>query len=287
MTSRILLVRGILPLLLLTPFAASPLRAAAAEMHGDDLVKRALAAELRNARDPQHPMRYQLRRSSPRLTATKEIVETKDGAVARLLAINDKPLSQEDEQQEQARLNALLSDPGRQWRRKQAEDEDAKRALKVLHLLPSAFLYDFVGFEMGPTGKLARYSFTPNPNFNPPDLETRVLGAMSGTILIDTSQERVARLEGHLTRDVDFGWGILGRLYKGGWIVIEQADVGWRQWRIVRFQMQMSGRVLFKSRVFDTVQEESHFAPVPVGLDYARAIQMLRSGPGGLGEASR
>ena len=60
---------------------------------------------------------------------------------------------------------------------------------------------------------------------------------MTGEIWIDPVHERVVRLEGHLQQDVDFGWGILGRLNKGGWIVIEQADVGERQWRIVHFQM--------------------------------------------------
>ncbi len=63
-----------------------------------------------------------------------------------------------------------------------------------------------------------------------------------------------------------FGWGMLGRLNKGGWIVIEQADVGEGQWRIVHFQMEMSGRVLFKTRSFDTTEEETQFVPVPVGM---------------------
>ncbi len=54
---------------------------------------RALANELRAAQDTSHPMRYQLRKTSPRLTTTKEIYETRDGDVARLVAINDKPLS--------------------------------------------------------------------------------------------------------------------------------------------------------------------------------------------------
>ena len=49
---------------------------------------------------------------------------------------------------------------------------------------------------------------------------------MAGEIWIDPVKLRVVRLEGHLQQDVDFGWGILGRLNKGGWIVIEQADVG-------------------------------------------------------------
>ena len=71
---------------------------------------------------------------------------------------------------------------------------------------------------------------------------------MTGEIWIDLSTERVTRLEGHLQQDVDFGWGILGRLNKGGWIVIEQADVGEHQWRIVHFKMSMSGRVVFKTK---------------------------------------
>ena len=101
---------------------------------------------------------------------------------------------------------------------------------------------------------------------------------MNGELWVDAAHERVLRLEGHLQEDVDFGWGILGRLNKGGWIVIEQADVGGGQWRIVRFKMVMSGRVLFKTRSFDTTEEETQFAPVPAGMSYQQAIQMLRAG---------
>ncbi|MGA2674871.1 MAG: hypothetical protein ABSE99_16760 [Terracidiphilus sp.] len=287
MSAKLLVVCSLFPFVLLLPSAAAFCRqpasvppAALTPEQAQTLVQRALATELRGAQDPNHPMRYRLRKSSPRLTSTKEIVETRDGAVARLLAIDDKPLSQADEQREQARLDDLLSDPGRQRHRKQNEDEDTRRALKVLHALPQAFLYQFAGAPAGAAGKVERFTFRPNPNFNPPDLETQILTAMTGEIWIDTAQERVTRLEGHLQKDVDYGWGILGRLYKGGWIVIEQADVGGRQWRIVRFQMVMSGRVLFRNKSFDTVEEQTHFAPMPPGLNYRQAIQMLRSGAG-------
>jgi len=242
------------------------------------LVERAVASEMRTAQDTSHPMRYRLRKSSPRLTTVKEIFETRDGAVARLLSMGDKPLSAADEEKEQARLDGLLSDPGRQRHRKQNEDADTGRALKVLRALPQAFLFQFAGTGWGPTGKVEKFTFKPNPRFNPPDLETQVLTAMVGEIWIDASQMRVTRLEGHLQRDIDFGWGILGRLNKGGWIVIEQADVGGRQWRIVRFQMVMSGRVLFKNKSFDTTEEQTQFEPLPAGLGYRQAIQMMRAG---------
>ena len=70
---------------------------------------------------------------------------------------------------------------------------------------------------------------------------------------------------------------MLGRLDKGGWIVIEQSDVGDHQWRIVHFQMVMNGRVFFRSKSFDSVEDETHFTAVPVELSYVQAIQALRS----------
>ncbi len=246
---------------------------------GQALVDRALANEYNAAQDASHPMRYQLRKTSPHLTTTKEIYETKDGDVARLIAINDQPLSPADEQKEEARLNALFGDTRKQRHRKQAEDEDAGRVLKVLRALPSAFLYQYAGSGEGPTGKVEKFTFKSDPGFSPPDLETEVLTAMAGEIWIDAAHQRVVRLEGHLQHDVDFGWGILGRLNKGGWIVIQQTDVGGGQWRTIHFKMAMSGRVVWKTRVFDTAEDQTGFEPVPVGLGYQKAIAMLRTAP--------
>jgi len=283
--SRLSNVQRFLALLLLIPAALvlgqPPAGAgdALTPAQGQALVDRVLGNELAAAQNASHPMRYQLRKTSPRYTSTKEIVETKDGDVARLIEISDKPLSQADEQNEQARLSDLLADHGKQRKRKQAEDEDAARALKVLRAMPAALLYQYAGSSDGPTGKVEKFTFRPNPSFSPPDLETLALTEMVGEIWIDPAHQRVTRLEGHLQQDIEFGWGILGRLNKGGWITIDQADVGGGEWRTVRFQMVMSGRVVFKSRVFDTTEDQTHFASVPAGLSYQEAIKMLREDP--------
>jgi hypothetical protein len=246
-------------------------------------VSRALATELHAAQDADHSMSYRLRKSSPRLTSTKEIVETRDGDVARLVAINDQPLSPAGEQREQTRLDALLSDPARQRHRKQSEEADAAIVLKLLHMLPQAFTYEYAGSGQGASGtpgspgKVEMFRFRPNPAFSPPDLETQALTAMTGEIWIDAAEERVTRLEGHLQQDTDYGWGILGKLDKGGWMVLEQAAVGGGQWRIARFQLKMNLRILFKTKNFDTTEEMTCYAPVPAGLDYRQAIQLLRA----------
>jgi hypothetical protein len=251
------------------------------------LVKRALANEMLTAQDASHPMRYWLRKSSPRLTSTKEIVETRDGFVARLVRINDQPLSQADEQTEKARLDALLSDPNRQRHRKQSEEQDTAIVLKLLRLLPQAFTYEYAGPAQGFSGKIEKFRFRSNPGFDPPDLETKALTAMNGELWIDAAQERVTRLEGHLQQDTDYGWGVLGRLDRGGWIVIEQADVGGRQWRTTRFQMKMNIRIVIKTKNFDTTEEMTQYAPVPANLDYRQAIQMLHAAPGNMAHSDR
>lgn len=267
-----------LPLYILLFAASGGSSAAAAHDAGSSLVERALDNEIAAAQDTLHPMRYRLRKSSPRLTTTKEMIETRDGLVALLVSVNDTALNTGDAQKEQARLDALLADPSKQRHRKQSEDADTARAMMVLRALPVAFLYEDAGPMQTASGTMERYTFKPNPKFNPPNLETLALTEMSGEIWIDPVHQRVAHLYGRLDSDVDFGWGMLGRLYKGGWISIDQADVSDGVWRIVRFQMKMSGRVLFKMRDFDTTEEQTGFTPVPGNLDYREGIKILRDG---------
>ena len=277
-------VHNILPLIMLLSWPVAALgqseASARTPAQAQTLVTRALATELRASQDHSHPMRYRLRKSSPRMTSTKEIAETRDGDVARLISINDQPLSEADELREQARLDTLLSDPSRQRHRKQSEESDTGIVLKLLRMLPQAFTYEYAGSNQGPSGALVKFHFRPSPGFNPPDLETQALTAMTGELWVDEAQERVMHLEGHLQQDTNYGWGVLGKLDKGGWIVLDQADIGGHQWRLTRFQIRMNLRILFKTKSFDSTQEMTRYVPLPHGMNYRQAIQMLRSGPG-------
>jgi hypothetical protein len=157
----------------------------------------------------------------------------------------------------------------------------------VLRALPDSFIYQYAGTVASGSVSAAKFTFSPNPNFVPPDLETEVLTALNGEIWIDPVQVRVLHLQASLQKDVEFGWGVLGRLYKGGWVNMDNADVGGGVWRVVRFQMKMSARVLIRTKQFETVEEESHFSPVPAALDYRQGIELLRARPAAAGAAGR
>jgi len=272
-------VRRLFPLLLLLAGTAlvAPAQQSMSPQQAQGLVARALSAEIRSAQDNAHPMRYRLAKTSPRLSTVKLIAETRDGDVARLIEENHHPLTPEAEAREEARLNQLLANPAQQNHRRQREEGDMGIVLKLLRLLPHAFTYQYIGSGAGPTGKIEKFSFRPNPGFRPPDLESQALTSMSGEVWVDEANERVTRLEGHLQTDTSYGLGILGKLDKGGWILLEQSEFGPHNFRISHFQIKMNLRILYKEKVFDTLEDLSAYTPLPPGIDYKQAIGILRS----------
>lgn len=243
------------------------------------LVKRVLQTESAAAADTTHPMQYHLRKQSPRLTSTKLIIETRDGDVARLIAINDAPLGKQDELNEENRLTALKSNPDQQRHRQQREQSDEERARKVMRALPDAFLYSYAGTTETSGGTSYRLSFQPNPNFDPQDIEAQVLKGMAGELWIDVAQERVTRLECKRLHDVDYGFGVLGKLDQGGTLLLEQADVGNHQWRTTHMVLVMNARVLFKTVNLDIRLDLTQYSPVAPGMSYQQAIKLLESQP--------
>jgi hypothetical protein len=241
------------------------------------MIKRVLQTELNAATDTSHPMQYRLRKMSPRVATTKMIVETKDGDVAHLIAINDNPLSDQDRQNEETRLQGLLSDPSQQRHRMEREQSDSQRARKIIRALPDAFLYSYGGIVDTPQGPSYRMTFQPNPNFDPQDLEAQALKGMAGELWIDAAQQRVTRLQCKRIKDVDYGFGILGKLDQGGTLLLEQADIGNHQWRTTHMVLVMDARFLIKTVKLDTTLDLSQFSPVAAGLSYQQAIQLLES----------
>jgi hypothetical protein len=227
---------------------------------------------------PPYPVRYKLRKQDAKGVTTKEIVPTKDGDVARLIAKDDKPLPQEQNKAELDRLNNLLAHPEIQEHRHKREQEDGGREDEMVKLLPDAFVYTDLGMTAGPNGPAHRLAFKPNPNFHPPDREAEVYHGMEGELWIDQAQERIVRLDAHLIDDVNFGWGILGKLYKGGSLTIEQQDVGHHHWEATLMKLNLTGiALMFKPLSYQTTETQTDFQPVPVGMSYQDAVHLLTS----------
>jgi hypothetical protein len=233
-----------------------------------------------HSKSPGRSFRYRQHKVDPKGTTVKEIFETKDGDVARLLEKDGKPLDPEAEQVEMARLNNLLAHPEVQEHRHKKEQEDSARGDEMVRMLPDAFLFTLEGTVEGPNGPCYRLKFTPNPAFVPPDREGEVYHGMVGELWVDQAQQRLVKIDAHLISDVNFGWGVLGRLYKGGSILVQNSDVGLHHWETIHMKLQLQGKLLMmKSVDYSTTEDYSDFEVQPQELSYQEAIHLLQQIP--------
>lgn len=101
---------------------------------------------------------------------------------------------------------------------------------------------------------------------------------MAGEVWIEKSQERLTRLDAHLVTDVDFGWGFIGRLDKGGTIFLEQTETTPNDWELTRMRLNLTGKALLvKTLNIHIAEEMDRYTPLPPDLDYHKAIRMLES----------
>ncbi|MBA2679996.1 MAG: hypothetical protein H0U76_16570 [Ktedonobacteraceae bacterium] len=211
---------------------------------------------------------------------TKQIVETPDGGVARLIAIGGKPLGATQSQQEITRLETLSADPTIEAHRRRDEIRDATRVQKSMQLLPTAFLYRYIGSAPTSNGPVIRLAFDPNPTFTPPDFESRVLTGIRGEIWIDPDDIRVVRIGSRIFKPVDYGWGILGTLYPGATLQIEQTKTSTCGWQLAHLALHLEGKALmFKSVHIVTDETASNYQWVPSGWTYQDAIRWLLQKP--------
>jgi hypothetical protein len=247
-----------------------------------ELVRRAVQNEIR-AKDDSAKFMFRDHKKRISDDQTKLIVETREGAVGMVVAINQQPLSPQQRQWEIARIERFVNDPTELQKKQQQERDDADRVSRIIKALPDAFLYEADGTVpsrpgVGKPGEdLVRLKFRPNPQYDPPTRVEQILTGMEGTVLIDAKLNRMARIDGTLFKDVSFGWSILGHLDRGGHIYIEQAEVSPDSWQISAVQYNFTGKVLlFKNINVRTTETFTEFRAVSPNLTFAQGLELLK-----------
>jgi len=240
-------------------------------MLAGQLVREVVYNELRD-HERHGYWQFLVQRRIQQQTRLEDQVETAQGPIARLALSNGQSLSPEAEQEEQARLQRLLASPAEQAKHLRAYQEDEDRIGRILAMLPDAFLYEYDGDENG----CHRLRFRPNPAYSAHTIEARVFHAMGGTRWLDARMKRLVRLDGRVEETVDFGYGILGRLYKGGWFQLQRTQVSPTDWKTDRIEVHLNGRALFiKTFARETSEARTGFLPVPAGLNLAQGMALL------------
>ena len=238
-----------------------------------ETIKYQMAAD---AADHTH-WRYRIHREDDKGAQDRDVIDTKDGQLARTLLINGQPLTAEQRAADEARMKKLVEDANERAKRDKRAKDDEEKGQQMLKAIPDAFIFKYEGAENGQV----RLSFFPNPHYNAPTRELQVFRSLSGTMWIDRAGRRLSRLDGTLFEDVTFGWGLLGRLNKGGTFSVTQSRVGDDHWEIVSLDVRMSGRaVIFKSITVKQKQRFTNFRRVSDNLTISEAYQLLEQGEG-------
>ena len=196
----------------------------------------------------------------------ERVVETDDGPLRRLMAVDGRPLSPAEAKAENDRIAGLVSHPEQFRRENQMHQEDETHATQLLQLLPKAFLVTGAGEQDGCT----RFSFRPNPAFQPSSFEERVVAAMGGTVSLQQPMNRLCQLSATILQPVEFGFGFLGRVEAGGHFSLARMRVTEATWKTDHISVHMQGRVLLMkslTREQETVRSEMRvIAPhLPLG----------------------
>ena len=262
---------------------ARPQEPVAAHPDPGELVRRVIRNEVKtNSQGTDHFM-FRGIKTTPKGSTTKIYVETKEVTAGLVVAYDGKALTPHQRRAEEARVERFLNSPEELQRKRNQEREDQERTLRIMRAIPDAFLFEYAGEERGSPGighvgdPLVKLKFRPNPRYQPPSRVEQVLTGMQGFLLVDVPRYRLASIDGTLFRDVNFGWGILGHLDRGGHFLVQQQDIGDNHWDVSRMALDFTGKVmLFKNLTIKSTEVFNGFKKVPPNLTFAQALELLK-----------
>jgi len=205
----------------------------------------------------------------------ENVVETTDGPLRRLIAIDNRPLTAVETAAEQRRIDNLVSHPDDFRRQNQAHKDDEDRVAQLLQMLSS----DFVLTPNGETNGCLRFTFQPKPDFRPASYQERVAHEMAGTVSLKRPEDRLCTLDATIVHPVEFGYGMLGHIDQGGHFSLARKQVDAKNWKSDHITVHINGRILMlKSLAQDQEAVRTEIRVVPQNLTLTQAAQISRQG---------
>jgi hypothetical protein len=247
------------------------------EVAPGELVRATIQNEMKDSNSAHsHLFTWKERKYRAHIPQIAQVVDTPSGAVSRLLLIDGKPLSPAQRSEEEQRNRKML-DPAQMRHRQKEQQEDDQRTRKMLATIPDAFDFKYLGSSPSPNGhKLTRIEFIARPGFDPPNRESMVFTGMKGEMLIDETAGRLAKIDGTLFKEVNFGWGILGKLYTGGRFFVEQSEVVPSHWDTSKMILHFDGKALFLKPIHIDDNETSWDYQTVPPMSVEQAVDFLR-----------
>jgi hypothetical protein len=228
-------------------------------------------------------LRYRMETHNERGNQVRDVIETKDGTVARLILKDGKPLTPEQDTAERQRLNDMIASPAAYAKHVKNGESEKSMADKLVPLMADAMLNTYTpgqpqsGRNAGALEIVLDYK--PNPKFVPPNTEAQALTGLEGRVWIDAKTRYVVRMEGTIFRPVNFGWGMLAHIYPGGKVEMNQTNIGGNRWIFTDFSMQLSVRALMVKKLDIRSSAKTSNYQTLGPMSYQDAIRLLLATP--------
>jgi hypothetical protein len=214
---------------------------------------------------------------------TREVIESREGSVARLVQRDGQPITTDEDAAEKERLNADAASPETFLRHHKRDNSMRDSVLQLVRLLPQAMIFSYAPGQPQPKGVDATQvvlDFHPDPAFKPPTMASDVLTGFEGRVWIDAQTQCMTRIEGKILHPINFGFGFLARLYPGGTVEFEQGPAGSDRWVYRHVEEHVTVRALMvKTLPVNTEMTSWDFRLMPSLVSYQDAIRMLLAMP--------
>ena len=179
----------------------------------------------------------------------------------RLIAINGKPLSREEDAKEQSKLDAAITarrseSPEERTQRVAGEQKDRQRNFALIQQIPLAFDFSFEGEQQLAGREVYVFKATPKSHYRPINRETQVLKGMQGRLWVDKETFNWVKVEAECIHPVSIV-GYLARVEPGTRFELEMLPGSDGVWMPSHYAMRALAKVFF---VFnrESSQEESY-----------------------------
>ena len=227
-------------------------------------------------------LRYRIRVQDAKGDQIRDVLQSKDGPVARLIFKDNRPLTTEEDTAERQRLQDMLDSPAAFAKHVKNEGSGKKMAADIVSQLPDAMIYSYVAGQPQRTGaervELV-IDYEPNASWKPPTMVSEGLTGLRGRAWIDPKSHYMTRLEGHIFKPVNVGMGMFVHIYPGGELAFDQIQLPNGRWIFSHFVEHVTVRALMVKTVRENTEINGADYTEVAPMAYQDAIKLLLAAP--------
>jgi hypothetical protein len=196
----------------------------------------------------------------------------------KLIAKDDKPLSEKDQQKEDEKLNKFFDKQKKKSdedRKKEEAKEQEKFQREIADELPRMLTWELAGEDNISGQPTWILNATPRADYHPRSMGGRLLSKISGRVWISETDYQWVKAEATLADDFSVGW-FLFKLHKGMHLEFEQTRINDEVWLPKRVFFNGSGRFAVKTGRF---RNETTFSSYRKFSTDAKIIGVVEDAP--------